>query len=71
MEMPSWGFLIRGELALKGTTLNIPQFTMGKQICSAATKKNLGELLMQEFMFKEPLADLKILPFYRALYHLE
>ena len=31
--------LIRGELALKGATLNIPPFTMGKQMCSAATTK--------------------------------
>nr|XP_022344236.1 uncharacterized protein LOC111137188 [Crassostrea virginica] len=37
--MADRGFLIRGELALKGATLNIPPFTMGKQMCSAATTK--------------------------------
>ncbi|CAG2233572.1 unnamed protein product [Mytilus edulis] len=35
--MADRGFLIRGDLALKGATLNIPSFSMGKHMCSNAT----------------------------------
>ncbi|CAG2242754.1 unnamed protein product [Mytilus edulis] len=37
--MADRGFLIRGDLALKGATLNIPPFSMGKQMCANATTK--------------------------------
>lgn len=37
--MADRGFLIRGELALKGATLNIPPFSMGKQLGAKSTTK--------------------------------
>ena len=37
--MADRGFLIRGELALKGATLNIPPFSFGKQMSRNATTK--------------------------------
>ncbi|XP_063436315.1 uncharacterized protein LOC134717752 [Mytilus trossulus] len=37
--MADRGFLIRGDLALKGATLNTPPFSMGKQMCANATTK--------------------------------
>ncbi|PJE77341.1 hypothetical protein CI610_03741 [invertebrate metagenome] len=37
--MADRGFLIRGELALRGATLNIPPFSNGKQLCPQAVTK--------------------------------